>query len=219
MENKVREYFQIKDSCRKGLIKYLEKVCSRIAGFKSPKILDTGCGTGVPTLWIAENYAGTITAIDTDGDSIEWLNHKIALENLQDRVRTFVISFFDFKSAPDYYDIVLAEGFLNAIGFENGFTEVIKILKRHGYFIIHDEFKDHQQKRDFILNLNCKIFDTLSLGEDVWWNDYYRQLEIEINTIRDEQLRKHFLEDIQEIECYKADPTVFKSIYYLVQKL
>ena len=65
-----KEYFEIKDNCRKGLLKYLTKAISII---ENPRILDVGCGSGVPTLMIAEKFNGKITAVDTDTKSIDIL--------------------------------------------------------------------------------------------------------------------------------------------------
>jgi cyclopropane fatty-acyl-phospholipid synthase-like methyltransferase len=108
----VTEYFQIKDNCRKGLIKHLDKVFSIIPRLDNPEILDIGCGTGVPTLWIADNYSGTIFAIDTDQNSLDWLQKKINDKSFQYKVTISNTSFFDYKLLPDYFDIILAEGFL-----------------------------------------------------------------------------------------------------------
>jgi cyclopropane fatty-acyl-phospholipid synthase-like methyltransferase len=215
----IKEYFQIKDNCRKGLIKHLEKAFSIIPQIENPKILDIGCGTGVPTLWIADKYSGTITAIDTDKSSLDWLQNKINDENLVDKVTTFNTSFFDFKSNPEYFDIIIAEGFLNIVGFERGFLKVLKILKRNRHFIIHDEFKDHEKKFDFIQDNGCKIIDILYLDENVWWNDYYRQLESEISAIDSDQTKVLFTSDLKEIENYKLDSSPFRSIYYIIEKL
>jgi cyclopropane fatty-acyl-phospholipid synthase-like methyltransferase len=213
------KYFEIKDTCRNGLIRHLEKVFSALPEIDNPKILDIGCGTGVPTLWIAKNYSGTITAIDTDKDSIEYLKKKINDNNLQDKITALKTSFFDFVSDPDRFDIILAEGFLNVVGFEVAFPKVGDNLKRKGYFVIHDEFKDHEKKLEFIHDNNCKLVYTLFLDENVWWNDYYKQLEFAINTMNREQIRNLFDSDLKEIELYKQDSSAFRSIYYLVEKL
>lgn len=71
-----KEYFEIKDNCRKELLKYLTKAISIIPIIENPRILDVGCGSGVPTLMIAEKFNGTITAIDTDTKSIDIFREK-----------------------------------------------------------------------------------------------------------------------------------------------
>ena len=213
------EYFQIKDKCRKGLLPYLAKAFSLVPKIEKPKILDIGCGTGVPTLWLAENNAGKITAIDTDTKALDWLQEKIADKNLENQISTIPVSFFNLELNLKCFNIILAEGFLNVVGFEMGYPKVIGMLEKDGYFIIHDEYRDHEKKCDIISKNRCKLIATLFLDETVWWNDYYKQLENEINAIKVKQIKDSFKSDLKEIECYKSDPTPFKSIYYIVKKL
>ncbi len=149
----------------------------------------------------------------------DWLQNKIIDKNLSDKVTTLNISFFDFMANPDYYDLIIAEGFLNTVGFEKGFLRIVGILKKNRHVIIHDEFKDHEKKCDFIPVRNCKIVDTIYLDENIWWNDYYRKLESEIMAIDSKQTRDLFKSDLEEVKCYRADPGSFRSIYYLVEKL
>jgi cyclopropane fatty-acyl-phospholipid synthase-like methyltransferase len=213
------EYLQIKDNCRKGLLKYLAQAFSLIPKIEKPKILDLGCGTGVPAIWLAENYSAKITAIDTDKNALGWLKAKIIDKNLENQITTLNIPFFDLKSNLDNFDIILAEGFLNVVGFERGFSKAIGMLGIGKYFIIHVECRNHEKKCDFISQNQCKLMDTLFLDEKVWWNDYYMQLETEINAMKNHQIRVLFKPDIQQIEWYKTDPSPFRSMYYLVRKL
>lgn len=212
------DYFILKDNCRSGLLKYLEKAFSAVPEFPDPVILDIGCGTGVPTLWLADKFSGSITAIDTDNSALDWLQRKAASKNLSERLTTVNVSFFDFKSDPDKFDIILAEGFLNVVGFETGFPLVIRLLKHDGYLIIHDEFKDHEKKLEFISKNNCSVIDSFYLDENIWWNDYYKKLESEINKRADSDILKLFESDIKEVEYCKSDPSPFRSIYYTVKK-
>jgi len=108
----------MKDKCGVGLLKHLAEAVSLLPKINNPKILDIGCGTGVPTLWLTENYGGIITAIDTDKHALEWLQMKSADKKLENYVNPLNISFFGLKTESDYFDIILAEGFLNIIGFE-----------------------------------------------------------------------------------------------------
>lgn len=214
-----KEYFQIKDKCRGGLLKYLEEAVSLLPKISNPKILDIGCGTGVPTLWIAENYGGIITAIDTDEHALEWLQKKLADKKLENFVSPLNISFFDFKAESDYFDIILAEGFLNIIGFKQGFKRVIRMIKTGGYFLIHDEYKDHELKCDYIKTWNCELIGTVFMDESIWWNDYYKQLEVEIKSGDSKQKRELFKSELNELKYYLKDPYPFKSIYYIVRKV
>lgn len=76
------DYFRIKDECRKGFLKDLSRAISVIPVPEVHSILDIGCGTGVPTLWMDEHLTGSITAVDSDGEATGWLEEKIKKSNL-----------------------------------------------------------------------------------------------------------------------------------------
>jgi 2-polyprenyl-3-methyl-5-hydroxy-6-metoxy-1,4-benzoquinol methylase len=212
------EYFNIRDRCRMRLVKYLEQVLNDLPEFNNPKILDIGCGSGVPTILLAEKYIGIITAIDTDKQLLGFLEHKIQRKKTSGKIETKNVSFFDLETEPECYDLILAEGFLNVVGFEMGFNRVIEKIKMGGYFIIHDEYKDNDSKIALIHKNNCKIVNSLLLDETIWWRDFYGQLENEINKPENAHLRSLFINEINEIDQYKKNPSLFKSIYYIVLK-
>lgn len=213
----LKKYYQIKDKCRAGLLKYLAEAVSLLPEANNPRILDIGCGTGIPTIWLAEKYGGTITAIDTDNDALNWLKEKIIKKGLINQITVKSISFYDLKQKSCFFDIILAEGFLNVIGFEVGFVKLIGMLKEGGYFIIHDEFKNHEMKCELIKTQKCELIGTVFMDESIWWNHYYRQLEEEISTLNISQINYLFETEIKEIELYKLDPTPFQSIYYIIK--
>lgn len=214
-----KEYFEIKDNCRKGLLKYLTRAISIIPAIESPLILDVGCGSGVPTLALAEKYNGLITAFDVDAKSINRLEEKVKELNLSDRFTIHNCSLFDMEFEENQFDIILAEGLLNVVGFEKGFSKIIKLLKWNRHIIIHDEFRNYTKKAEFIENNDCKILDSFKLDEHVWWNDYFKCLENEISSYK----KKDFLEisktDLYEIEMFKQDPSPFNSVYYVIEKI
>ena len=213
-----KEYFDIKDNCRKGLLKYLLKAISVIPVIEKPRILDVGCGSGVPTLALAEKFTGNITAVDIDAESISRLEEKVKKLNLSDRITILNCSLFDIKTEENIYDMIFAEGFLNVVGFQKGFLKAMKLLKKKRFFIIHDEFKDHNKKIEFIENNNCKILESFRLNEQIWWNDYYKCLEKEISSRRNKEFLELFKTDLHEIELYKQDSSQFNSVYYVIEK-
>jgi len=215
----INKYFEIKDKCRKGLLKYLSDALSGIPGIERPKILDIGCGTGVTTLWLAENYDGLITTVDSDIKSLAWLQEKVKEQNLENKITTINKSFFDTKFIDNNFDIILAEGFLNIVGFQKGFPKIIKLLGTGRFFVVHDEYKDQKSKCELITKHDCKIYDSSILDEHVWWNDYYKQLEEEIYSPGNKNLAGFFKSDLHEVESYKVNPTLFRSMYYIIQKL
>lgn len=212
------EYFEIKDNCRKGLLKYLIKAISIIPRIENPRILDVGSGSGVSTLIIAEKFNGKITAIDTDTTLIDILRKKIHELDLSDKVTLKASSLFDIKVENNQYDLVLAEGLLNVVGFQKGFLKIKKLVKRKGFIIIHDEFQNQNDKIEFIRNNNCKLLDSFVLDEQIWWNDYYKCLEKEISSNSNKELLKLFKTDLHEIKLFKKNPSQFNSIYQIIEK-
>jgi ubiquinone/menaquinone biosynthesis C-methylase UbiE len=214
-----KEYFEIKDNCRKGLLKYLTKAISIIPTIENPRILDVGCGSGLPTLMIAEKFSGKITAIDSDTKSIAILREKVKELNLSNKVNLSNCSLFDIKANNDQFDLIIAEGLLNVVGFQKGFLRIKELLKRKGFIIIHDEFQNQNEKVEFIKNNDCKLLDSFVLDEQIWWNEYYKCLEKEISSNSNKELLKLFKSDIQEIELFKKNPSQYISVYYIIEKI
>ncbi|MDD1764348.1 MAG: class I SAM-dependent methyltransferase [Methanobacteriaceae archaeon] len=67
-----------KDHFRRKLLNYTRKAFFKLPDIENPKILDLGCGTGVPTLELARISKGQITALDNDQESLDQLNQKIS---------------------------------------------------------------------------------------------------------------------------------------------
>ena len=213
-----KEYFNIKDNCRKGLVKYLLKAISIIPAIEKPLIMDVGCGSGVPTLTLAEKYNGNLIAIDSDMESVNRLEEKIKELNLSERFILYNCSFFEMDLEENQFDIILAEGFLNAVGFQKGFLRLIKLLKNKRFLIIHDELQNYNKKIELIENNNCNILESFSLDNHVWWNDYYQCLEKEISFIKNKELLSLFKTDLNEIELFNQDSSKFNSAYYVIEK-
>jgi cyclopropane fatty-acyl-phospholipid synthase-like methyltransferase len=213
----LKEYFNIRDNCRKGLLKYLYKAISIIPQMEKPLILDIGCGTGVPTLALAEKSGGDITAVDIDCKSINRLKEKVQDMNLTKRITIHNCSFFDIEE-KNQFDLIIAEGILNVVGFRRGFQKIKKLLKRNGYIIIHDEASEQNKKINFLESSGFKIIDTFKLNAQVWWNDYYKCLVREISSLENNELSELFKPDLKEIASYNRDSSQFNSMYYIIAK-
>lgn len=207
--------FEIRDNCRKNLNKYTIKAFSIIPKIDNPLLLDMGCGTGVPTLALMEVCNGKIYAVDSDNSSLFWLKEKVKKLNYSDRIRIIHASVFNNDLFDKKFDIVLAEGLLNVIGFEKGLAILIKYLKNNGYIIIHDELNNDTEKRIIFERCNLELINSFELNENVWWNDYYYYLEKAIKQIDNNSL---FQKEINEIVEYKKNPKIFRSIYYVLHK-
>lgn len=144
--------YEIKDNCRKNLVKYTIQAFSCIPQIENPMILDMGCGTGVPALALTDICTGTIYAVDSDDSCLSWLRQKVDALNYSDRIKVIHASVFDSTLPDKQFDVVLAEGLLNMIGFEAGLPLLIKYMKQSGFLIIHDELNDDTAKKVLFKN-------------------------------------------------------------------
>lgn len=213
IRNKMNAY-EIKDECRKNLNKYTINAFSIIPKIEKPKLLDAGCGTGVPALALIEYFDGVIYAVDTDKLSLNWFKEKVSSLNLNDRINIINDSILNTSLFNFKFDIILAEGLLNVIGFEKGLQILINNLKNGGYLIIHDELKNDSKKRLYFKNSNLKLLNSFELMEDVWLNKYFSCLEKKIKIIEDKRLLEKELSEINENKKHSNN---LKSIYYILQ--
>lgn len=191
---------------------------------EKPRILDIGCGSGVPTIELAKLSNGKIIGIDIDQLLLDQLNRKIEENGFSNRIKTIKCSLFEIDFPDESFDIIWAEGSIHIIGFEKGLREWSRLLKTNGYLVVHDEVKNISDKLKKIPHYGYKLINYFTLPEDAWWIDYYRPLEIRIKKLRikyknDPEALKAFKKHQNEIEMVIKNPKDFGSEYYIIQKL
>ncbi len=212
--------FEIKDKCRANFNPYLMEAFDIIPIQEHTKLLDIACGTGVSICAIARATDCHITAMDIDSESLRVLENKLT-GRLAGRIKTMHA---DLKSAslPAHsYDIVLAEGIFNVIGFNDGLSIASRWLKHGGHMIIHDEWRD--DAADKFRDYGFEVLMERRLDETMWGRLYYACLEAHIAQMTaqdtdDAALRKQLASVMDEIHMFKTTSAVFRSVYYVVRK-
>jgi SAM-dependent methyltransferase len=97
---------------------------------------DLGCGSGGQTLTLAQNIPGTITGVDQFSQFVNVLNDNAKKLNLQDKVNGIVASIENLPFEKESFDLIWAEGVIDAIGFENGLHLWNGFLKKGGYIAV-----------------------------------------------------------------------------------
>ncbi|TXT65712.1 MAG: hypothetical protein BAJALOKI3v1_70013 [Promethearchaeota archaeon] len=211
------------DIFREGFLKYTTEAFQLIPIIKKPRILDVGCGTGTPTIELAHLSGGKIIAMDINKKDLQILNQKIKKKKLSNQIKTLNASFLKNKFDKNSFDIIWAEGVFHIIGFEKSFKASQRILKKMGYLVLNESLKKISPYLRDIAKFGYKEYKKLKLPERVWWNEFYKPLEKEINgllvedpkLIKNRQIRRYR----REISMVKPNPKEFDTAFYVLQKI
>ena len=210
------------DKYRENFKPFIVKALKYIPEVDKPEILDVGCGTGVPTIILAELTEGNITGVDIDNEALEILESRIIDKGLEKRVSTVNCSMSKMKFPENSFDIIWAEGSIAAMGFKKGLIAWNPFLKMNGYLVIHDDSVDFDTKVDSIPGCGFKLISHFFISKETWWELYYDHLEAELN-------KKYFIKNIKpdedgkklinELNIFRKDPLKFSSVYFIMQKI
>jgi ubiquinone/menaquinone biosynthesis C-methylase UbiE len=212
------------DRFRKVLSKYTTEAFQKLPKLDKPRILDIGCGSGVPTMELAKLSDGEIIGIDIDQELLDRLRKKIEEAGLTNRVKAIKCSLIEIKFPDNSFDIIWAEGSITTLGVEKSLRGWNRLLKPKGFLVVHDEIKHFFKQRYKVARCGYKFIEHFSLPEEAWWEEYYSPLEIEINRLYKkyddnpavlEALKIHQ----NEIDIVKANPKSFQSVFCILQKI
>ena len=132
----IESYKADKDHLRENLSKYTRKAFQMLPHVDRPRILDIGCGRGVPTLELAHLSNGQIIGLEIDETSVNECTRKIKERDLSKRVRIMRCSIQDMDFPCETFDIIWAEGSIGIVGFEKGLREWRRFLKPNGFLVL-----------------------------------------------------------------------------------
>jgi SAM-dependent methyltransferase len=213
-----------KGSIRKRLLKYTRLAFRMLPEMGRPRMLDIGCGSGVPTLELARLTKGEIVGLDIDQNGLRELVRQAEEGGLSDRVRTVRASLFDMPFPAGSFDVIWAEGSISALGFERGLLEWERLLKPGGFLAVHDERGDVAIKLGQISACGYELLGWFAIGQEVWGKEYFSPLEELIEkTATPPGAESKLLEAVRvarrEIEWFKKDPGRSNSAFFVMRKM
>jgi SAM-dependent methyltransferase len=237
--------FQIyKDLLREALTKYTEKAFKTIAKLDKPRILDVGCGSGVPTMELARLSGGEIIGLDVDQPALNRLARKIEKAGLSGRVKTVKCSMLDMDFPDESFDIIWAEGSTFIIGFERALKEWRHFLKPKGFLVAHEMTWSRPDPPQEVYNYwkglaasgirtvpeyleqipacGYDVVGYFTLPEDAWM-EYYGPLESRIQELRlkyinDSKALEVLNKEQQEIEVSRKYHQWYGSAFFVMQR-
>ncbi len=212
-----------KDLLRESLSKYTRKAFHILPELDKPRILDVGCGSGVPTMELAKLSNGQIIGLDVNQPSLDRFKRKIEKAGLSDRVKVMKCSMVDMDFPDESFDIIWAEGSIAVIGFKRGLKEWRQFLKPNRFLAVHDEIGDIPEKLEQISSCGYDLLEYFTLNDDTWWMEYYAPLEKRINEIRIKHANAPKAlavldEEQREIDMFKKNPGRYCSVFFIMKK-
>jgi len=213
----------LKGEIRKRLLKYTRSAFSMLPRLEKPRILDIGCGSGIPTLELATLGQGEVVGIDIDRAALDELAGKIKKAGLSSRVKVVPSSLREMDFADGSFDILWSEGSIHAIGFERGLREWKRLLKPGGFMVVHDEQGDVGKKLKTISGCGYELLGHFTLSQEVWRTEYFAPLEKLVaesraGDPRDPKLLEELRRAQGELDFFKKAPRRNSSAYFIIQK-
>jgi SAM-dependent methyltransferase len=224
-------------------LKFTEKAFRILPKLEKPRILDVGCGEGLPTLELVRLSNGVVIGMDIDQAALGKLSLKIKETGKSDQVRVVVGSLLQMPFSTASLDVIWAEGAIWVIGLEAGLKGWRRLIKPSGYLVLHEMTwlqpnpPDEIVKRwrgvypgigtaeeyiDIISDNGYEVLDYFLLPEDAWWQDYYGPLEDRILSLR----KKYDLEAVQkvldgeqrEVDLYRKYSKWYGSAFFILRR-
>ena len=209
-----------------------------------PRILDVGCGQGRATLELARLSGGQVVGLDIDRAALEVLSRRAEEEGLAGRVQAVHGSMFDMDFPDESFDVVWAEGSLNAMGFEKGLRAWRRLIKAEGFLVIHEGawlqpdppqaivdrwqpvFAEIGTVPEYVERLPAcgyRLIGQFALPEDFWWLNYYALVDERIRELRkkyaaDGAARELLDGEQREVDLYREHARWYGSAFLVMQK-
>ncbi|MFV0530963.1 MAG: bifunctional demethylmenaquinone methyltransferase/2-methoxy-6-polyprenyl-1,4-benzoquinol methylase UbiE [Flavobacteriales bacterium] len=118
-------------------IQWRKKVVRHIKTLKASNILDIATGTGDLAIMIAENTSAKITGLDLSAGMLEVGRKKVAEKGLNKQIEMIQGDSENLPFEENTFDVVTVSfGVRNFENLEEGLTEIQRVLKPEGTFII-----------------------------------------------------------------------------------
>jgi demethylmenaquinone methyltransferase / 2-methoxy-6-polyprenyl-1,4-benzoquinol methylase len=132
------EYDQLNKVISMGIdMKWRKKVIALATKNQPQWVLDIATGTGDLAIMMAEDHATKIIGLDISAGMLDVGKEKIAQKKLSDKIEMVLGDSENMPYADNHFDsITVAFGIRNFENLEKGLTEILRVLKPQGTFVI-----------------------------------------------------------------------------------
>jgi demethylmenaquinone methyltransferase/2-methoxy-6-polyprenyl-1,4-benzoquinol methylase len=118
-------------------LKWKRKIVSLIEKKNPSKILDVATGTGDLAIMLANSSASEIIGVDISEGMLNVGRKKVSERNLSDKITLVQADSENLPFEDNYFDVItVAYGIRNFENLEKGLSEMLRVLKPSGTFVI-----------------------------------------------------------------------------------
>ncbi|XHH08538.1 MAG: class I SAM-dependent methyltransferase [Candidatus Bathyarchaeia archaeon] len=211
------------EQARKFFLQYTKEAFLKLPKMVNQKILDIGCGSGLPTIEIAKLCEGEVTGIDIDESAIAQFRKRINKEGLSNRVRAINSSLTEMEFCDESFDVIWSEGVLEGLTFDYELKSWRRLLKQNGFLVIHYEILGAKESIFKLSEYGYVLTETVLVPADAWWTKFYKPLAEKMCKLLEKYKKEpealKLLKMLQtEIDMVKKNPSRFNTAFYIMKK-
>lgn len=210
-----------KHEVRSRLLPYTRRAYGMLPSLDRPRILDVGCGSGVPTLELVRLSGGRVVALDIDLASLAELRERAKTGGIASAVLPVQGSLRDTDFPAGTFDIVWCEGAVAVLGFSRTLRCWRRWLRDAGFLVLHDERADIEGKLRQIHVAGYRLLGTFEAPVEVWRREYFEPLAGRIRALRttyagDPEALAELDKEHREIDAFTRDPESCASQFFVM---
>lgn len=201
----------VRDRLRERLLPFTDRAFALVSVPSCGRVLDVGCGTGVPTVRLAERGAEHVTGLDPDVGALRAVAHRASRRGVAERVAVCAGSADHIPFRDGSFDVVWCEGALFVLGFRDSLRAWRRLLRPGGVLAAHDEAGDPAEKLRMAEAEGYAVSGWFPVHEKDWWKYYYEPATRLSAAELDDELQA----ELREI---RAHPERFRSVFIVLKK-
>ena len=207
-----------RDELRGNLLRFTEAAFHLLPDMNHPRILDIGCGSGVPTVRLLELSDGEVIGLDNDPRALAALKERAKARGVDHRLKIQLGSLDSISFEDQSFDLLWCEGALRVLGFRDSLRGWRSLLRPGGYLVAHDEAGDTLEKLRTAEAEGYTVQGFFIVSEEVWWNEYYALAEARLASGEDADLPMGENAEIaQEIAFFRQNPQRSRSAFFVLK--